>query len=289
MADYDDDLNLSGSPTEPPYRPNNGVSNRTAWIVTVIILLAIAAIVYFFIFRARRVVVPPPGQPTATAPPETQAPQHVNPEDVGLPSLDESDSVVRNLAHGLSSHPELATWLATDDLIRNFAVMIDNVADGNVPISRLRQFAPREPLHANQNANQIVLDPASYARFNAFAEAVASLDTNGSAAAYDRLKPLLVVAYKDLGHPEGDIDGALQKGIVNLLKTPVVEGPIFLTQPAVAYQFSDPQLAGLLPVQKQLIRMGPRNQRLIQGKLRELAVAIGIPASSLPETPTVRP
>lgn len=289
MADYDD-LNLSGSPTEPPHRPNGGgVSNRTAWIVTVIILLAIAAIVYFFIFRARRVVVPPPGQPTATAPSQQQTPQQVNPQDVGLPSLDESDSVVRNLAHDLSSHPELASWLATDDLIRNFAVMIDNVAEGKVPITRLRQFAPKQPLHANQNDNQLVLDPASYARFNAFAEAIASLDTNGSAAAYDRLKPLIAVAYKDLGHPDGDVDAALQKGIINLLEAPVVEGPIFLDQPAVAYQFSDSQLAGLLPAQKQLIRMGQRNERLIQGKLRELAVAVGIPASSLPETRTIRP
>jgi hypothetical protein len=196
--------------------------------------------------------------------------------------------VVRSLTRNLSSHPELASWLATKDLIRGFAVMIDNVAEGKVPIARLRLFAPSQPFQASAQNGQAMLDPNNYTRFNTFADAVASLDTNGSAAAYDRLKPLVTVAYKDLGHPDGNVDAALQKGISNLLKTPVVEGSISLDQPAVAYQFTNPQLAGLLPVQKQLIRMGPRNERLIQAKLRELAAAIGIPASSLPETPTIR-
>ncbi len=288
MSDLND-LDLGNPHPEPPRRPDEaGVSNTTAWIVTAIVLLVIAAAVYFFMFRGHRQVVAPT-QPAATASPNQTAPEHVNPTAVGLPSLDASDTVVRDLAHALSSHPELATWLATNDLIRSFAVMIDNVADGKVPTSRMRMFAPKQPFQARTQNNQLMLDPANYDRYNGFADAIASLDVNGSAAAYDRLKPLIVVAYKDLGHPDGRVDAALQKGITNLLKTPVIDGPISLNQPAVSYQFTNPQLAGLLPVQKQLIRMGPRNERLIQGKLRQLALAIGIPGSSLPQTPTVQP
>lgn len=287
MADFDD-IPLSGSSPQPGHQPHTGpVSNRTAWIATAIILLVIAAIVYFLLVRPHRTVPAAAQQPPAAAPAET-APQHVNPQAVGLPSLDDSDPVVRDLAHGLSSHPELASWLATKDLIRGFAVMVDNVADGKVPTSRLRMFAPKQPFQTQTQNGQLVLDPQNYARFNAFADTIASLDANGSAAAYDRLKPLVVVAYKDLGHPDGRVDQAIEKGIDNLLRTPVIEGSVGLTQPSVAYQFSEPQLANLLPVQKELIRMGPRNERLIQAKLRELAVAIGIPASNLPETPTVK-
>ena len=41
-------------------------------------------------------------------------------------------------------------------------------------------------------------------------------------------------------------------------------------------------LESLTNAQKQLLRMGPRNVKLIQAKLREVAVALGIPASRLP-------
>ena len=39
---------------------------------------------------------------------------------------------------------------------------------------------------------------------------------------------------------------------------------------------------GLTGVQKQLLRMGPRNVRIIQSSLREIALALGIPAERLP-------
>ena len=50
----------------------------------------------------------------------------------------------------------------------------------------------------------------------------------------------------------------------------------------IGYGFVDPQLESLSNPQKQLLRMGPRNIRLIQAKLRETALALGIPASRLP-------
>jgi len=38
----------------------------------------------------------------------------------------------------------------------------------------------------------------------------------------------------------------------------------------------------LSAAQKQLLRMGPQNVRMVQNKLREIAAALGIPASKLP-------
>ena len=43
-----------------------------------------------------------------------------------------------------------------------------------------------------------------------------------------------------------------------------------------------PQLQELSAAQKQLLRMGPQNVRTVQSKLREIATALGIPASRLP-------
>ncbi len=48
------------------------------------------------------------------------------------------------------------------------------------------------------------------------------------------------------------------------------------------YEFADPDLAELAPAQKQFLRMGPRNMRLVQAKLRAVAPRLGLRASALP-------
>jgi hypothetical protein len=70
---------------------------------------------------------------------------------------------------------------------------------------------------------------------------------------------------------------------VQLLRTPVVTTPIRV-EPAggVGYRYSDDRLEALTSSQRQLLRMGPDNVRMVQQALRELALALGIPVSRLP-------
>ena len=293
MNDFDD-FRLDGPPDAPkvPDRSNPLESSRAPWLVTIFLVVVAAVFVYLFFFRERRIVVPPPSTTTtqpAPAPAPAAAPPQVTPADAGLPPLDRSDALVRSLAHGLSSHPQLAEWLATKGLIRGFAVIVDNLADGKVPIQRLRLLAPKGRFRTAGGDANLRIDEREYMRFNGFADAVASLDTQGSVETYQHLKPLIVVAYRDLGHPSGNFDGALLKAISTLLSAPTLQGPVTLLHRSVAYQFANPDLEALLPAQKELIRMGPRNMRLIQDKVRALAEAAGFPDSSLPHAVAVRP
>jgi hypothetical protein len=52
----------------------------------------------------------------------------------------------------------------------------------------------------------------------------------------------------------------------------------------VYYQFADPRLEALPGAQKQLVRMGPENTRLIKNKLRSLLDAL----NAITETRTAR-
>jgi hypothetical protein len=61
-----------------------------------------------------------------------------------------------------------------------------------------------------------------------------------------------------------------------LLDTPVPEGPVELRSTSVAYQYADPDLESLSSPQKQLLRMGPRNMKIVQAKLREFVKAAGL-------------
>ena len=80
----------------------------------------------------------------------------------------------------------------------------------------------------------------------------------------------------------------LEKAIVSLLSTPMPSEDLAVhPRGAVVYSYADEGLESLTGAQKHLIRMGPRNARLVKDKLREIAVALGIPAERLPDAPEV--
>jgi len=85
-----------------------------------------------------------------------------------------------------------------------------------------------------------------------------------------------------LGYPNEDFQNTLIRAIRELLGTPLVEGDIVLEQAVATYQMADEDLEDLSDAQKHLLRMGPQNVRKIQSKLREMAVALGVPENQLP-------
>ena len=133
-----------------------------------------------------------------------------------------------------------------------------------------------------EDRGSLWIDSRSFRRYDQFADAVAALDARGAARLYATLRPRMVDGYRELGHPDGNFDQALERALIELLKTPVVDGDIALASKTVAYEFADPRLQSLSSAQRQFLRMGSRNVRLIQGKLREIAPFLGIPPESLP-------
>jgi hypothetical protein len=213
------------------------------------------------------------------------------PAPVVVPPLDESDPVVRELVRKLSSHPRIAAWLATDGLVRNFTAVVANVADGRRFAVLLPSLRPDGPFRIVERDDETSIDIRSYERYSGLAEAVGALDANGTAQVYATLKPRIEEAYKELGGaPAGaaggrqaaSFDRVLERAIVALLQTPIPDEPVALEPRGIGWGFVDDELENLTPAQKQLLRMGPRNARMIQTKLREIALALGIPAERLP-------
>jgi hypothetical protein len=219
---------------------------------------------------------------------DTPSAQQAEPEEqILLPPLDETDALVRQLVGRLSSHPAVAAWLTTDGLILNFVLVTTKIANGESPVGELKAIGPVPRFRTRKSRNILSIDPASYRRYDRYAEAVSALDAAGTARLYATIKPRVLDAYRRTGHPDGDFDPVLERAVVELLKTPVVEGEIALEeQAAVGFAFSDPRLQGTSAAQKHLLRMGPQNVRTVQGKLRDIASALGIPESRLPP-PTV--
>ena len=60
-----------------------------------------------------------------------------------------------------------------------------------------------------------------------------------------------------------------------LLAVPVLPEDTALEPHATILRYADPSVEALTPAQKQFLRTGPRNVRLVQAKLRELQAALG--------------
>jgi hypothetical protein len=175
----------------------------------------------------------------------------------------------------------VAAWLATDGLIRNFVAVVENVAHGATPSRHLGVLRPATRFEAADRDGALFVDPRSYDRWDSFAEAASSIDTAGAAAVYATLKPRIEEAYSELGRTD-TFDAALERAIVVILETPTVDGDVPLVLGPVGYRYADPSIERLSSAQKQVVRMGPRNTATLQAALREIGIALGIPAERLP-------
>jgi hypothetical protein len=249
-------------------------------LLLVLAVLLAAGGGYVF-WRRGQTSVPPQAQPQKKDD-AVQVRQDTAP--VTLPPLEATDALVRELVGGLSSHPVVAAWLTTDRLISNFVVVTGRIAAGQTPVAELKAIGPVAPFRARTSAKGVItVDPASYRRYDRYAQAVAAIDAQGAARVYQTLKPRVDEADRNFGGT-GNFDPELERAIGELLKVPVVEGDVAL-QPSstgIGYAYADASLEGLSRAQKQLLRMGPENVRTIQAKLREIAAALEIPASRLP-------
>jgi len=254
-------------------------------LVALVVIVGLVAFLAYLVLRGRpqapvAVAVTAPAAPAAkaTAPP---APLGGDPMRVALPSLDISDAFVRKLVAALSSHPRIVAWLTTDHLVRNFTAVVVNVSEGKTPAAHLQRLRPAGRFQVIERPDDLRINPRSYERFSSLAEASSSIDPAALARLYATLKPLIEQAYRDLGYVDAPFDRALERAIVLLLKTPVLEDPVALKPRSVGYVFADPRVESLSPAQKQLLRFGSRNVRIVQQSLYQIGLALGIPAQRL--------
>lgn len=219
----------------------------------------------------------PPSMPAQQTPaPATPAPAQPTEPAEPLPPLAESDAFFRKkLAALLQSNAAVEGWLKTDDLIRRAAAATALVAAGDSPRESLAFLAPKQKFKMIKKGGRMVADPASFARYDAVASAVASLDAQGAAKLVEQLDPLFQQACAELGAMNCSFKDSLLRSIRHLCAAPVPEGEPALRAKVISYAYVDDRLEKLSKAQKHLLRMGPANQRKVQAKLRELGRALG--------------
>ncbi len=190
-----------------------------------------------------------------------------------LPILNDSDDWVRQQ---LADTP--VPWLVQTELVRTSATVLENAARGEVPRRLLDFLTPQGKFATNSDGGRVVADAASFVRYDGFVASLTSLPAVRAAQLFGLVEPLLSEALRELG---GDATGKVatprelaHAALGVALATP--EGVIdaALVRPKVVYKYADETLEKLLPLQKQLLRMGPANLQKVLVWLRNFRAAL---------------
>jgi hypothetical protein len=284
MADFDDlSLNSNRPPARAPEPPAaSPISTPLLISGAVALVAAIGALWYFGIHNRKPAPAPRTVSETTVDLPKPPRRGAEPGDDIVLPPLDQTDALVRTLVGRLSSSPVVAAWLTTQGLIRNLTLVIGNIADGETPAKHLVPLKPKGEFTTQTSGGVTRIDPASYARYDAIAAAVDGLNARGVARFYATIKPRIQDANHDLAGKDADFNNTVQRAIVMLLSTPSAGDDAQVRTGKVTYAYANPELEDLPAVQRQFLRMGPRNVRIVKAKLREVAGYLGIPDSALP-------
>jgi|GEM_PF-104168 len=194
---------------------------------------------------------------------------------VQLPSLSNSDNFVLDSLRGLQNGVQLVALLSSDQLIRSFVVLVDNVSRDNFPQTGLPYNALNNEMPVRSlDDNLFVMEQAAHGRFDAIVDTFVAVDTSAALAIYRLLTPLLQQAYGELGYGSNDFDTVLRRAIRNVLDMNPPEGPYQLVKPSVMYLYADAAIENLSTVEKQLVRLGPDNTQKLQQKLRAFLAAL---------------
>ncbi len=250
--------------------------SQTARVAVAVVAVVILAIVGWLVLRGGGDDTAPPPEPTATPPVATPTPSLAEQlsERLRGVTLGTSDAVVRELVSELSARPELAKWLASDDLVRRFVASVNNVAEGASPKTHLEFLRSSEPFRVEERGDRLVIDPRSWERYDTVADVVTSLDVEGTVALYRELEPLMVGAHREIAPPNVTFRERLDAAFAALMAVPVPDRPVEVEPKVVTYTYADATLEGLTGAQRQFLRMGPDNVRRVQAKLREIRAAL---------------
>jgi Protein of unknown function (DUF3014) len=194
-------------------------------------------------------------------------------QQADLPDLLSSDEFVRQAITNLA--PGLSPWLNTDQLIRKYVLIVNDFAQSLRIAKHISFLRFDEPFSVEQGADGAIISAKSFQRYDKLALTIQSIDAKSAVALYQKLRPLMLQVFVEFSYPPDiSLESTIKKAAGEILAAPVLEGQIPLVRPSVHYKFADAKLEGLSPVQKQMLRMGPANMRIIQAKCREFLVAL---------------
>lgn len=215
-------------------------------------------------------VMPPVAVEPAAEPapePQPEPPAEPMPEPDPLPKLDESDDAVRDAVADIPLGTAGQQYLLPGNIIERSTSVIYLMAEGEVPYKLLPIARPKAAFPITDDGLKVTADTAGYARYDALAEWLESLDIKALLSSLDWLLPLFREAWSFYGESEASFDQTVLNTLDLIIYTPEVDvSEARLFRKEAVWLYEDPAIEGLAPIQKQVLRMGPANATTVKGK-----------------------
>lgn len=213
----------------------------------------------------------PEPEPEPEPVPEPEPEPEVAPEpevvEEPLPELDAASTV---LLAELSEKDINTRPVIAENMFRKLVVFVDNVSRGDVVREAAVVEGPQSRFLVQEIDGQLYIDERSYTRYNDIVSWFYQMDTDVLVSQYYRFQPLFDEAFSEIKEPGANFHDQVLDAIAILLDTPEPRGLLAVDDSQVMYTYTDPALEGLLPAQKQMLRLGPDNRALVKTKLREI-------------------
>ncbi|MFL2840744.1 MAG: DUF3014 domain-containing protein [Pseudohongiellaceae bacterium] len=185
-----------------------------------------------------------------------------------LPSLNNSDVFVKEELAVLDGGTFLLAHLVSEELVRKFVVMVENISRGEFPERNLPLIYPEERMAVTELGSEFYLiDEQSYQRFNGLVESLTNISTENAVDFYRYLLPLFREAYAELGLRNNKFNDVLMLAIDNVLEARDTPQPQQLIRPNLNYLYANPELENYSDLEKLLLRLGPENTEYIKRRL----------------------
>ena len=205
-------------------------------------------------------------EPTPEPPP---AP--TEPIEEPLPRLEESDDAVRDALGDIPLGTAGQQFLMPGNIIERSASLIYLMAQGDVPYKLLPVSRPKATFPISDDGTQVITDPAGFERYDALTQWLESLELKPLLSSLEWFIPLFREAWSYYGEDPAAFDMAVVMTLDLVIATPEVDlSEQRLIRKEAVWIFEDPAIEGLAPIQKQVLRMGPENAKILKAKAAEM-------------------
>ncbi|UTA46326.1 DUF3014 domain-containing protein [Simiduia sp. 21SJ11W-1] len=187
------------------------------------------------------------------------------------PSINESHEYIVAVVNSLS--PSLTQWLVSEELLRKWVILIDQIADGSLSQKHLPVSYEMAPFAIEGNAKSAAIARENYARATPLVKAFTQIKPEVLVAYYRHWQPLLDKAYAELGK-SGTFEERVMQAIRQMQSVPQAPQDAEIHASPVMYKYVDPAFEKAPALHKWMWRLGPENQSNIKSYLTQVKLAL---------------
>jgi hypothetical protein len=170
-----------------------------------------------------------------------------------------ADAYARETIESVNGGKALAQFVAGDYIVERAVAIVDALRRGEVPYKLLPVGRPSKPFPISDDGLRVTMDSSGCSRYDVFTQWVNGIDVLAIVELLNEYEQIATEALSRMGVGDFDIRSAVLAATTEILATPIAPESAELMKREANWVYMDPELEALSSLQKQVLRMGPKN------------------------------